>query len=645
MVLLACALLAWPSRAAAQSPIARGQRWSQTVTSNVSYANAWLSTRVCVQYTAPVSGKLYTGLGYWDQPLSSTSDQFQIRAAFNETGLWSWTLIDGTGCAPTTSFNTPISGTVNVTNDSTGLALYALGPVRLSSSIGLANRFLVYSGAGTLTPFVWIGDTSWSGPYLSFLSSWQNYTANRQSKGFTVIQTAAPLAPTTDVTGRPAFVSTAGGTTACAAGTVLPSSACWPNKAYWDYWDSHVNDVNVKGMLAVVVGLFKRVDGSTAWPTVADSQGYARWIAARLAGNYTALSPGFDELPGRSKTFTEAGCGGTSGSAVNQACRARQVGTAIREAILLNTTINASPRAGDPLTALVTHHMGGGCSDGLDGAPPNQCLADYWLAQFQNESWLDFQLFQSGQGDNCVAPKTQVVCLTERARQRPRTLYDTAPTKPLIDGEAIYDQFSSPSALYSDVRARQTAFYSWLSGAPGFTHGVAGTWDWNGYFTGHSVNDSLTAPSSTQIGAIGQLFAPFRWNRLVPDCQPWTSTCSHIKNSDQATLSPERLRVYARDSNGLFAVAFLPDNSSIQLDLSDLASFSTALGAPWSTEWFDPSRSCYCTATASGSGPYTFNRPKTTGDWALVIRNTNTFPPPANRTLCNPPSGSTISCN
>lgn len=350
MVLLACALLAWPSRAAAQTSIARGQRWSQTVTSTVSYANAWLSTRLCVQYTAP-SGKLYTGLGYWDQPLSPTSDQFQIRAAFNETGSWSWTLIDATGCAPSSSFTVPSNRTINVGLDATGLALYQLGPLRLSSSLGLANRFLVYSGAGTLTPFVWIGDTSWSGPYLSFLSSWQNYTANRQSKGFTVIQTAAPLAPTTDVTGRPAFVSTAGGSAACPAGTVLPSSACWPNKAYWDYWDSHVNDVNAKGMLAVVVGLFKRVDGSTNWPAVADSQGYARWIAARLAGNYTALSPGFDELPGRSKTFTEPGCGGVSGTAVNQACRARQVGTAIRDAILLNTTINASPRAGDPLTA------------------------------------------------------------------------------------------------------------------------------------------------------------------------------------------------------------------------------------------------------------------------------------------------------
>jgi len=44
-------------------------------------------------------------------------------------------------------------------------------------------------------------------------------------------------------------------------------------------------------------------------------------------------------------------------------------------------------------------------------------------------------------------------------------------------------------------------------------------------------------------------------------------------------------------------------------------------------------------------GSYTFNRPKTTGDWALVIRNTNTFPPPSNRPLCNPPSGSIISCN
>ncbi len=644
-------LLLLPAAAGAQSTIARGQPWEQTLTSTASYAGAWLSTKVCVQYTSPSSPHtVYTGLAFWDAPNGSASDFFKIRAAFNETGPWSWALVAGTGCAPPGNFS-PNMGSVTVNPDATGLPLYQYGPVR----VGSTKRFLVYSGAPILTPFVWIGDTSWSGSYISNVSTWQSFTLKRMQEQFSVIQTALPAVDggiAADVTGRPAFVTTPGGATACPAGTVLPSPACYPNKAFWDFFDRHIADVNAKGMLAVVVALFGPVDDLTNWPAVADSQGYARWVAARLAGYYTALSPGFDGLPARGKSFTEANCGGVSGPALNLACRARMVGTAIREATPENTTVG-------PLTALVTHHMGGGCSDGLDGSTPaTQCLADSWLAQFQNETWLDFQLFQSSQGDNCgssLAPKPAIECVAGRASQRPRTLYDAAMIKPLVDGEAIYDQFGFrkpqvPDPLYVDYYGRLAAFYTLLSGGAGFTHGIAGTWDWNGYYTQQPVATGIGAASAVEIGAIGQLFAPFRWNRLVPDCQPWASACSHIKNSDQATLPAESKRVYSRDSSGLFGVAYVPGSSaaplsSVTLDLSDLASFSPNLGAPWSTEWFDPARSCYCTATASGSGPYTFSSPKSNADWALVIRNTTSFPPPASRPLCNTATGSTVSCS
>jgi hypothetical protein len=94
--------------------------------------------------------------------------------------------------------------------------------------------------------------------------------------------------------------------------------------------------------------------------------------------------------------------------------------------------------------------------------------------------------------------------------------------------------------------------------------------------------------------------------------------------------------MFARDSLGTFAVGFLPDNQgvtpfepSLSLDLSGLSGFTP--GPPWSMTWYNPRRPvasggpCYCTATPTGSGPYTFTRP-TTGDWGLVIRNTTNWP-------------------
>ncbi len=650
-ILALLAFTALPAVMEAQPTIARGQKWEQTITSSVSYASTWLSTRVCVQYTAP-STAVYSGLAYWDAPNGAGSDLFKIRAAFNETGPWTWKLVGGGTCEPMTNFS-PASGTITVGADATGTLLYQAGPVR----VGAGGRYLTYSGATTLTPFVWIGDTSWFGSSIAHLSSWQTYIDDRWNKKYTVIQNAAPInggttsGPPMDIAGRPAFVSTPGGTAPCPANTVLPSSACYPNNAFWDSWDSFISYPNTRGMLSVVVGLLTQIDPVVpTWPTVADSQGYARWVAARLAGYYTALSPGFDGLPKRGDSFTGI-CTGNTSSTVNLACRARMVGQAIRDATPESTT---GPSIG-PLTALVTHHMGGGCTGGLDGSTPStQCLADDWLAQFQSETWLDFQLFQSGQGDNCVSPKQPIDCLAERASRRPRTLYGLATVKPLIDGEAIYDQFGKrdkthTDPLYVDTYARLAAFYTLLSGGAGFTHGIGGTWDWAGYFTGDTVSMGTNAPSSVEIGAIGQLIAPFRWNRLVPDCQPWASSCSHIKNS-QAGAAAESTELYAKDSMGLFALAYVPGSSgaslgSITLDLSDLASFSTNLGAPWSTEWFDPARSCYCTATATGSGPYVFSSPKANADWALVIRNTTSFPPPASRLPCNPPTGGTISCS
>jgi hypothetical protein len=675
LAILALATLFAISRdAMAQDTTTRGQRWEKTITTGGTFN--WISTRLCVQLTSPLPNSLvYTGLGFWDDhPVGG--DTFKIRAAFNETGLWKWKLLDSStnpGCVSTAGF-LPTSGDIQVNADATGLPLYSTGPVRVNSN----NRFLAYSGAPILSPFLWIGDTTWFGPNRSFLSpAWDNYLTERKNDGFTVIEVSVPLGSPgqpTDVSSRKpfgTFASPGSSINPCPDTTVLPVSTCFPNKAFWDYWDQHINAINAKGMMAAVIGLFKRTTGNSGWPVVADSQGYARWIAARLAGNYTALSPGFDELPDRGQSLADS----CTGTVDNQACRARAVGTAIRDAILLQTTINATPpRQGTPLTALVTHHIGGGCSgDGLD-TPQSPCLADYWLGQFQNETWLDFQLFQSGQGGNCPKdldndhvfqePAEQLACLIERSSKRPLTLYNLPTTKPIINGEAVYDQFGfaggasgcpkSPpdygpaAAFYGELRARQTAFNSLLSGSVGFTHGIGGTWDWGGYYTCRSSSEGFAAESSNQIGRLTQLFQPFRWNRLVPDCQAWGTACSHIKNAGQTTDALELKRMYARDSLGTFAFAYLPDatgvagyDNSLKLDLSDLASFTT--GSPWATDWYNPRRPiasggpCVCTATPTGTGPYTFTRPAT-GDWGLIIRNTSSWPT-LSVPQCNPPDG------
>ncbi|HEX7150856.1 MAG TPA: DUF4038 domain-containing protein [Thermoanaerobaculia bacterium] len=647
--------------AVAQDVGARGARFDKALVSNANHD--WLSptAKLCVRYTSP-TGAQYNGLGFWHSR-SGTQDTFRIRGTFNETGLWSWALIGDTtaGCLATGTF--PVnSGTINVGVAPAGNALYAEGPIRVDAS----QRYLTRQNGGSFPAFMWIGDTSWGGAHKSTLASWQTYTNNRRNKNYSVIQVSAPLSGSgapTDAAGNAPFTGVG-----CTSG-VLPRAGCLPNPLFWNAWDDHINDVNAKSMYVTVVGLFKRVnEGNATWPTVAHSKAYARFLAARLAGNHAAVSPGFDELPGRFQSVDEVNCGEPN---VNMACRAKQVGIAIKEALFLQApfalTTATTPRTGTPLSILVTHHIGGGCNDGSDGT--SNCLSEVWAARFQKEGWLDFQLIQSGQGVPGNCSLGQEICIAERSTARILRYYNlnatdpTIPVKPIVNGEGVYDNFgykfkdNSPCAVfpgdygtlnanYSAARARQVAFNSLLSGGAGYSLGVGGIWDWQGSFTCRTVAEGRDSQSSTQIGRIRTLFSALRWYRLQPD----STGTAHIKDADQAALPQDQKRVYAKDANGVFAVAYLPNNTSIRLNLSDLAGFTAA--APWKTEWYNAGRGtgaggpCLCTANKTfnaGDNTWTFNRPAA-GDWGLVIRNTNNIGGTLNLPECNPPVGGVVSC-
>jgi hypothetical protein len=617
--------------------VARGQKWEQAITTNTTYT--WTTAKLCVQYTSP-TGKIFTGTGYWDNRTGGV-DSFKLRAAFNEVGTWNWTLLNDVGCVSTANVTSPLvisAVPISVTADATGNPIYANGPVR----VNVTGRYLVLSG--NASRFHWVGDTSWAGPHRATLATWQAYTNDRLNKGFSVIQVASPLgagAITHADNGAAPFYDPAG-TTICNTGP-LPRAACLPNPAFWSAWDAHIADINAKQMYAVVIGLFKSIDGNTNWPTIANSQGYARFVAARVAGYYTALAPGFDEVPYSTipvGDFT-TNCANIVPGTENQACRARAVGTAIKEAILLQTSINASPRTGTPLSALVTHHMGGGCPSGGDGT--STCAADAWMSTFHAENWLDFSLIQSGQGapNNCTLGQQE--CIAIRSTKRILRLYNLATVKPVIDGESIYDNFGfKPNSTctgsfgtanpeYGELRGRQTAFNTFLSGGVGFTHGVAGTWDWGGYVTCRTVSNGTTALSSTQLGKLHAAFGTLPWQRLVPDCQQWGTACTDVKNSEQSASASILKRMYASDANGLLAVAYLPagvSDPSLLLNLDNLPGFTNAGGTTWRTDWYNPRAGCTCNATAINGGgtTWSFTRPSNAVDWALIVRNSTNIP-------------------
>lgn len=610
--------------------LSRGQRGDLAIPMNTTFP--WTTSQLCVQYVSP-TGRTFTGHGFWDSRSGST-DTFRIRAAFDEVGTWQYMLINAPGCVSTANVAGAVSGSIGILADTSNLPLRADGPVRVS------GHHLVYGR--TNAPFHWIGDTSWAGPHKAPIAGWQGYTSNRQTKGFTVIQVAVPIGQGTiahaDFAASPPTTpfydpaNPAG--TACNTGP-LPRAGCFPRKAFWDAWDAHIEDINAKGMLAAVIGLYKRTDEGAGqkWPTITDSKGYARFIAARLAGNYTALAPGFDELPNVAVNDFTTRCFDVQQNPgeENQACRAREVGNAIKQAVFLQAPIGG-PRTGTPLSAVVTHHIGGSCPNGGDGT--STCVADAWWSTFHAEGWLDFDLVQSGQGlpGNCTL--SQPACIAKRASTRMLRLYNIAsPVKPVVNGEAIYDNngYQKCGTLndhYKDLRPRHAAFNTLLSGGAGFTHGVGGTWDWPGSVTCRSVSESLASASSTQFGNLRTAFSTLPWHRLKPDCQVWGTACTDVKNNEQAgnNAAWELKRMYAYDSSGLFAVAYLPvgvADTSLKLNLDNLPGYTNAL--PWRAQWYNPRAGCLCNATPINAGgtTWSFNRPNSAVDWALIVRNQN----------------------
>lgn len=654
------------------------QRWEKEIQTTSSVASPYWNVKLCVQYTSP-TGVVYSGFGFWNR-VSGGTHYFKMRAAFPEAGTWSWAIRPTleTGCVSDTLFPANLrSDTMQIDPyPSTGTnPLYKNGPLEVNTAGITALRYLRHRDG---TPFFWQGDTTWFGPYLASLippvppstaytGDWATYVDGRLGQGFTVIQISVPIGAASmpaDLNGDAAFLPSNCQSLSAPYGP--PGPSCYWNSAFWDDLDARIKLANDQGLVVVLIGVFKRLieggSGGQPWPRLEDSVLYARNVAARYGGDHVIFSPGFDGFPSNRNHFSgvpancfasnpdllnaalPASCLDGANSTTNLACRARCVGQKLR------TTTQ-----GLPARALLTHHLGGGCSN----TPAGQvCTSDYWYQQFQKESWLDFTLFQSGQGGG------NVQLVTQRARERPLRLYTysaaTVPTKPNVNGEAIYA--GNPGTdPYTAARARQAAYHSMLSGAFGYTLGVNGTWDWTNYQSG------LANAVSTQIRYLGNLFRSLPWQRLAPDptrilnqpadpcdfCPTCTTAPPGCLNTgdyllpNKCTLNgytcqnqPFKMALASDtgDASGakLFALVYVPGNAanpsavSVQINTGNWTSY-----ANWQRRWFDPRLGCTRNSgTGTGAGQcqqsgdtLTCKPPDGSQDWVLRLRHLSVVTP------------------
>jgi hypothetical protein len=170
--------------------------------------------------------------------------------------------------------------------------------------------------------------------------------------------------------------------------------------------------------------------------------------------------------------------------------------------------------------------------------------------------------------------------------------YAKTPTKPAVNGESFYENFSGTTPL--DIR--HDACWTYLAGGS-YCYGHTENWqnptNWKNWYD---------SPGARGMKVLGDFMGSLTWWKLIPD---------------QTIISGSAgLNAAARSSDRDWALAYLPSAGSITIDMS-----KTVLSGPVAAVWVNPLDG---KETAIGSyaatGTRTFTKPSGWTDALLLMR-------------------------
>lgn len=275
-------------------------------------------------------------------------------------------------------------------------------------------------------PFFWLGDTAWELFHRLSREEADTYLKNRANKKFTVIQ-AVVLAEMDGLRVPNAYGDT----------PLTDNDPTKPNEAYFQHVDYIIKKAESLGLY---IGLL---------PTWGDKIFQDRWGAgpeiftvdnakiygARLGKRYKDQKNIIWILGGDRNPRNE-----------NDIAIWRSMAAGIEKGV------------GSASKALITYHP-----------QPNELKDGGSSKWFHNESWLDFNMLQTGH------------CRENNIWDRIRYVYDLSPTKPVIDGEAIYEDHpvcfnANDLGISSAYDVRKHAWLDVFAGAFGHTYGCHDIW-------------------------------------------------------------------------------------------------------------------------------------------------------------------------
>lgn len=169
----------------------------------------------------------------------------------------------------------------------------------------------------------------------------------------------------------------------------------------------------------------------------------------------------------------------------------------------------------------------------------------------------------------------------------------------------------------NERRVRAQAYQSLLSGATGHVFGNNPIWHFDGpglYPAPASWRRALASRGAQSMSHLRNLFAARRWWTLEPDSGNSALTFGHGSGQDQA--------VAAVAADRSFAIAYMPTNRTITVDLTNLA------GPRAAARWYDPAGGGFHAVTGSPfptKGERDFYPPSHNSsgsrDWVLVLES------------------------
>lgn len=415
-------------------------------------------------------------------------------------------------------------------------------------------------------PFFWLGDTGWLLFQKLSREEAVKYFDDRKQKGFNVIQVVVihNINKSTNFYGDSALT----GHRIDQPRVTEGSSPGDPEQYdYWDHVDYLVKLAREKGLYLAMVPIWGS-NVRSGQVTISQAKKYAGWLASRYSNEPNIIWINGGDVKGSDST----GIWNAIGSVI---------------------------RRTSPEHLITFHPFGRNCSS-------------EW---FHNESWLDFNMFQSGH--RRYDQDTAGLRYGEDNWRYMADDYKKSPVKPSLDGEPSYESIPQglhdPSQPYwTDADVRRYAYWSVFAGGCGFTYGHNAIMQFNkkgnpdpAYGVREYWENALDAPGASEMIFLKELILSRPYFERVPSQEILAGNIGERYDYIVATRGKD------------YAFAYTCNGSNINISTEKL------LWKEYKALWFNPRNGTFIKiGIFPAGGKETFNPPgdKAAGnDWVLVL--------------------------